>query len=372
MIVEERYDLGKLVTFIPNKRLPIHDWFYFKEGFSRDFVMMMIDWFGIGGGDWILDPFCGVGTTLLSARERGVNSVGVDVSPLFAFVSQAKLLDYDPEELKRASSGIFSRGFVRPDLKGVDPLVRRAFSKYALEDILFFRTQIEGIGEPGVRGFFTLALMNAAMKSSYALKDGAVLKFYKRPVPPFRKFYRRVVKRMMRQLVELDLKGSKAIVKVGDARRLDFLDDESFDAIITSPPYLNKIEYTKVYAIEQSLFLGTTKVDPVRSYIGLDVKDVEDILPGHDLPYIAKAYFHDMDAALGEMYRVLRNGGRIAIVVAGGVFKDRVIESDLLLAGLGEGIGFKVEKAWAVNKRMATSGRTKIGEARESILIMRK
>ena len=32
MIVEERYDLGKLVTFIPNKKIPIHNWFYFKEG----------------------------------------------------------------------------------------------------------------------------------------------------------------------------------------------------------------------------------------------------------------------------------------------------------------------------------------------------
>jgi len=372
MIIEDRYDLGRLVTFIPNKRLPIHNWFYFKEGFSRDLAMMMFDKFGVGEGDWVLDPFCGVGTTLLSARERGLNSVGVDVSPLFAFISQAKLQDYDPEELKSASRDIFSRGFARPDLKGVDPLVRRAFSKYALEDIVFFRALIEGIGEPRVRGFFTLALMNAAAKSSYAIKDGAVLRFRKRPVPPFRKFFRRIVKAMIRQLGEIDLKGSQAMVKVGDARRLDFLEDECFDAIITSPPYLNKIEYTAVYSIEYSLFLGSTRMNPLRSYIGLDVRDVEGILPGHDLPEIAKAYFHDMGVALGEMHRVLRGGGKVAIVVAGGVFKDRVIESDLLLAELAEDIGFEVDEMWGVNRRVATSGRAKIGEARESILIMRK
>jgi len=334
--------------------------------------LMLFDKFGVGEGDWVLDPFCGVGTTLLSARERGLNSVGVDVSPLFAFVSQAKLQDYDPEELKGASRDLFSRKFVRPDLKGVDPLVRRAFSKYALEDILFFRALIEGIGEPAIRGFFTLALMNAAAKSSYVIKDGAVLRFHKRPVPPFRKFYRRVVKVMIRQLGEIGLKDSQAVVKVGDARRLDFLEDGCFDAIITSPPYLNKIEYTTVYSIEHSLFLGPTRIDPVRSYIGLDVKDVDGILPEHNLPEIAKAYFHDMDVALGEMHRVLRGGGRVAIVVAGGVFKDRVIESDLLLAELAEAIGFKVDEMWAVNRRVATSGRTKIGEARESVLMMRK
>jgi len=370
MIIEERYDLGSLVTFVPNKRLAIHDWFYFKEGFSSDFVKLMFDEFRLKEGDWVLDPFCGVGTTLLSARERGMNSFGVDISPLFVFVSQAKLENYDPEELRRTSKDLFAWDFAKPDIRNIDPFVRRAFSKYTLEDIIFFRERIKGIRDPRIRGFFTLALMNAAMRSSYAIKDGAIVKIYKRPVPPFRKFFKRVVGRMIRQLDEIDLKQSQAMVRVGDARRLEFLDDESFNAIITSPPYLNKIEYTTVYSIEYSLFLEPIRVDPVRSYIGLDVKNVEDILP--DLPVIARAYFFDMSRALIEMHRVLRKGGKIALVVAGGVFQDRIIESDLLLAELAEEIGFKVEKILAVNKRIATIGRMKLGGARESIMIMRK
>lgn len=27
-VIEERYDLGKLVTFVPNKKVPIHNWFF--------------------------------------------------------------------------------------------------------------------------------------------------------------------------------------------------------------------------------------------------------------------------------------------------------------------------------------------------------
>jgi DNA modification methylase len=370
MIVEERYDLGSLVTFVPNKRLPIHNWFYFKEGFSRDFVGLMIDEFGLQSGSWVLDPFCGVGTTLLTARERGINSVGVDISPLFTFVSQVKLEDYDPKELRRASSDLFAWHFSKPDLRGADPFVRRAFSKYTLEDILFFRGKLDDLRDRRIRDFLTLALMSAAMKSSYAIKDGAVLKIYKRPVPPFRKFYKRVIHRMIRQLEEMDVRQSQAMVRIGDARRLEFLDDESIEAIITSPPYLNKIEYTTVYSIEYSLFLGSISVDPVRSYIGLDVRNVEGILP--DLPVIAQAYFADMKLSLREMHRVLRQGGKIALVVAGGVFRDCIVESDLLLAGLAEDIGLEVERILAVNKRVATIGRAKIGEARESIMILRK
>jgi DNA modification methylase len=372
MMVEERYDLGKLVTFIPNKRLPVHNWFYFKEGFSRDFVALMFDEFGLRGGDWVLDPFCGAGTTLLTAKERGLNAFGVDVSPLFIMASLVKIGDYDPEELKVVSRDLFSKKFIRPDLGGIDPFIKRAFSKYVLEDVLFFRAQLDGIKEPSIRSFFTLALMNAAIKCSYAIKDGGVVKIYPKPVPPFREFLKRTVRRMICQLREVSFGRAQAIARIGDARWLESLEDDFFDAAITSPPYLNKIEYTTVYSIEYALFLGNARVDPVRSYIGSDVRDTKDVLPDLDLPSVAKAYFYDMSLSLGEIHRVLKEGGHLAVVVAGGVFRDRVVQSDLLLARLAEDIGLKVERILAVNRRVAIVNGMRIGDARESVLIMRK
>ncbi|MBO3803916.1 MAG: hypothetical protein JTT11_08645, partial [Candidatus Brockarchaeota archaeon] len=152
--MEERYDLGRLVTFVPNKRLPIHNWFYFKEGFSRDFVALMFKEFGLGEGCWVLDPFCGVGTTILTAKEEGLNALGVDVSPLFAFVSQAKVKDYDVTALRDAAKGIFAEKFAKPSTKEVDQFVRRAFSRYALEDVLFFRSKIDEIRDLDAKSFF--------------------------------------------------------------------------------------------------------------------------------------------------------------------------------------------------------------------------
>jgi len=211
------------------------------------------------------------------------------------------------------------------------------------------------------------------MKVSFAYKDGAVLKVVKKPVPPFRKFFRRLVKKMIKDLGKMSFKPCSIEVYLGDARRMDFLQDEQFDAVVTSPPYLNKIEYTKVYRIEYELFFGEVKVDPVRSYIGLNLKGAVDEFPELNLPEVAKAYFHDMKMSLEEIFRVLKPGGRVALVVAGGVFPDRVVESDVLIAMLAERVGFEVDKILAVNKRVATRNRTiKIGVSRESIVFMRK
>jgi len=90
-------NLSELVTFVPNKAEPIHNWFYYKEGFSRKFVEWAVKEFGLK--EPIADPFCGVGTTLLAAKQLGLEAVGFDVSPLAAFVAEAKTRDYSTGDL---------------------------------------------------------------------------------------------------------------------------------------------------------------------------------------------------------------------------------------------------------------------------------
>ncbi|MCS7136357.1 MAG: DNA methyltransferase [Nitrososphaerota archaeon] len=331
----------------------------------------MLKEFNIGRGNWVLDPFLGSGTTSLACMEVGVNSCGVDSSPLAVFVSQTKTTRYDADLLEKVSESLFSTPFSRPSLDNLDPLVKRAFSRPVLEDVVFFRDKISEIDE-NVKGFFMLALMRAAMEVSYAYKDGGVIKIIKKPTPPFRKFFRRIVKKMIMDVRSIKLEDCEAKIMLGDARMLQ-LPDEIFDAIITSPPYLNKIEYTTVYKIEYELFLPGVKVDAVRSYLGLNPKNIQDPFPELDLPIIARAYFSDMRKALSEMFRVLKPKGKVALVVAGGVFPDRVVESDLLIARLAKDLGFNVNKICVVNRRIATTKRViKIGEAKESIVFMEK
>ncbi|MGB9724770.1 MAG: DNA methyltransferase [Nitrososphaeria archaeon] len=375
-IIEEKFELGPLVTFVPNKKHPVYNWFHFKEGFSRDFVMMIFDQFKLREGDWVLDPFCGSGTTLLASKERGINSVGVDIMPLAVFLSQVKTMDYDLRYLKSVAQDIFSKRFTKPSIEGLSPLVRRAFTKYALEDILFFKQVISEIRDVLAKNFFTLALMIAANKVSMAYKDGAVIKFRKRKhIPPLRPVFKRVVKKMFYDLKTLQTK--KSIIKVyhADARRLDFLEDRSFNAVITSPPYLNIIDYIKVYSIENELFFNQTKIDihGLRSYIGIDIEKNYSDFNYLDVPPIGKAYFRDMKDALSEIYRLLNERGNAVLVVGEGVFPDKIIPVPIILSEIAKDIGFYVKRIVHVNKRTVTDpNRKKIGIALESLIFLEK
>ena len=377
MRIIERLDLGEYVTFKPNKDVPRHRWFYFKEGFSRDLVIYLLNRFKVGGDEWVLDPFMGVGTTPLTCREIGVNTIGVEISPLFKLISQAKIEDYDVEEVKRYYMDIREHR-ERVDLSSVHPLLKRAFTKNNLIDIFRVRAAVEKIPKEKYRNLFYVAILSAANKSSLLIKDGSKLKPRRdKHIPPFREMFNRTVKMFIKDIKETELKNVSYHLYQGDARSLSMIDDESIDVIITSPPYLNKIEYTVVYEIEYLLLYGDKSVNPIRSYIGITYSR-SDVLKlnrigGEKLPPAALAYFKDMYSSLEEMHRVLRRGGRIALVVGQGIFPDRVVESDRILARMARDIGFKIGDIWIVNKRIAVRDRTvKIGVAEESILFLYK
>lgn len=372
MIIEKKTEIGRLVTFIPNKHTPIHNWFYYKEGFSRDFVELIIRSLKLGRESWVLDPFCGVGTTQLTCKELGVNAMGIDVADLPVFVSRVKTADYDVNVLKEVSKKVFSEKFRRKDLSGLSSIVRKAFPRHVLEDVLFFRSIVEEIEDEVVNGFFKLGLMSAAIKASYIVKDGGVLRIVKeRNVPPFRKFYRNRIKRMIRDLEEFKTLNPTITTLKADSRNLKFISDNMFDAVITSPPYLNKIEYTKVYRVENELFFRG--VEPMlRSYIGDSVKNHVDSEYG-GLPAIASAYFEDLKRVLSEIYRVLKDGGQGVFVIAQGVFPTGIVESEKIFSKIADEIGFETERMWLVNRRVATKDRVvKIGYADEFVIFLRK
>lgn len=352
--VEERLEWRELATFVPNKPLAIYNWFYYKEGFSKQLIDILINMFKLKQGDTVLDPFCGSGTTLLACKQRSINSAGLDVLPTAVFASKVKANDYDTERLREEAKILFRKKFHR--LSWEFPKIMRAMiNKYALEDIAFFCSAMEDFEN---HDFFTLALMNSAIKVSYAWKDGGVIKIKKHPTPPLRKLFQRTVYRMIKDL-EHQEKGSAAIqVKQCDARNMD-LADSSVDAVITSPPYLNNIDYTKLYAIED-FFMKMRHVPSVRSFLG--VRD----------GISREAYFEDMKKVLEEMHRVLKPDSYAAIVI-GNAWLGEEIESDFLAAYLAAEAGFDVEKILVLNKRFALEQRTtRRGLLRESLIILRK
>ncbi|MCD6590720.1 MAG: hypothetical protein J7K72_01980 [Candidatus Aenigmarchaeota archaeon] len=368
-VLEDKTEWARFATFVPNKHLPVYNWFYYKEGFSRFLVSELLKKFKIKKG-LVLDPFCGVGTTNLVCKEKGIDSVGFDISPIALFAARVKTRDYDVEKLKRTLSKLKKVKFKKPDILWISSKIRRFFNKHTLDDIVFFMDEVKRIDDPVVRDFFHLALITTAVRTSYIYKDGSVVKIRKHPVPPFRKVYFARTKRMMYDLKKIEFRPCKTIIEKCDARMMK-LDNNVIDAIITSPPYLNKIEYTKIYRIEELLFFGIASREiGIRSYIGLKA-DTKKLFP--ELPDVANAYFSDMKKVLEEMWRVTKDNVKIAIVVGNGCFSNRVVESDILLSYLARDIGFRVKKIIVLNKRWCMKNRVvKVGKLRESLLIMEK
>lgn len=81
-------------AFTKNRDLPLHRWVPWIAGFSAQFVDDCLEKYisrRRNGSSWVLDPFAGVGTTLLQGYLHGFNVVGFEINPYAALASKVKL-----------------------------------------------------------------------------------------------------------------------------------------------------------------------------------------------------------------------------------------------------------------------------------------
>lgn len=388
-----RFEYADLVTFTQNKTTPTYNWFYYKEGFSRDLVWKTLEELKIEKGSTVLDPFCGTGTTLLAAKQAGYNSIGFDVLPLGVLASKVKLEDgYDMEKLEREVGRINSLKFGNPETKTVDIGfldMRKVFPRYALRDIPYFKEKIMEVEDEKNRNFLLLGLISIVGQASNVIKDGGVLKIVKKQhLPPVRHLLKNKLKRMLGDLKKNTHKGdAEWSVRQGDARKLP-LEDGQIDILLTSPPYLNYVDYTKVYALELSLLVSSTREleylrkRTMRSHVGAECNE-DDMLYRLDetdgiatstagkTPPIVEGYLNDICKSITEAARVLKKGGHAVYVVANAALPEITVDVDIALADMAQKTGLHVEDIWVANARWAdVHGITKERPVRESIVVL--
>lgn len=80
-------------AFEQNKRHAIHRWVPWIAGFSADFVVDALRRYLPGGtkrNTCVLDPFAGVGTTLVESIRHGYNAIGFEINPFAALAARVK------------------------------------------------------------------------------------------------------------------------------------------------------------------------------------------------------------------------------------------------------------------------------------------
>ena len=101
LIKDEIDFFSQLVNFSKNKDIPYHGWFKYREGFSHTLIKELIKRCGLQDTEYVLDPFCGSGTTVVEAALNGYSGIGIDINPVSAFVSKVKCRSYTDEEIER-------------------------------------------------------------------------------------------------------------------------------------------------------------------------------------------------------------------------------------------------------------------------------
>ncbi len=366
IVFESDLSLAPTFTFQDSKTKPYYNWFYYKEAFAPEFVEYAIKRFELKPKNKIFDPFCGVGTTLLASKEKGFDSAGVDASKLCVLASRVKTRDYDDaldQTIQTAFKKVCKAKFSFPKeewrFELFDP--HRALPRGSFEEALHLRKQIRETEPQEAREFLALALASSLPEASLVVKDGGVLKIHrgKRHAPTLRQAFERRAKRMLKDLAA-PVKGLVPEVVIGDARQLPF-GEESFDAVITSPPYLNGVDYSKIYGLELSLLFGEDAAldyrrQALRSFIEREARASQENEASaiaercalasesdfpNGIPLIASAYLTDMTRVFAETKRVLKpKGGNAAFVVGNAVLPGAYVAVDEILGRIALELGF--------------------------------
>jgi DNA modification methylase len=313
------YSSSRLKSFFQKNQFrtgyATHGLFPYRGKFHPQMIKGIINVMGLKPGDIVLDPMMGSGTVLVEACLMGIRSIGVDASPFCRFMTQTKIdaltmslsrsrkalsnyeevFAYFQKQVGKPARGTKTRKNLKS--KGFMSIMEPAaeyVTKKNRDQLTDKRRETSD-----TYNFLLLAYLDSA---GYSERSGR-----KSPLDQFKAILERylfVAEKIQDVLKGVDSDIAHADALEGDARAL-FLEDQSVDGIIFSPPYSFAIDYLKNDSFHLN-FLGV-ETDKLR----------EDMvgLRGRGLSEKFEIYQEDMDKVVSECARVLRPGRLCTIIV---------------------------------------------------------
>ncbi len=399
------------IQFNPNEKRPVHRWWPYVQGFSAGFVTDTCHRYGVGRGSVVFDPFCGSGTVPVAARMLGAKGVGIDMMPIAAFVAAAKCeWDVDPDELwaaaMKATSNRAAPTICKPFLKETD----RQFKPEVLRSLLRLKENIWGPKEGPTKTLLKLGFASVLIDSSNLKRApclGYTTKLGLSAESPYTLFLE-AIHRTKADLETLQAKraswgptpdvqlGSSAIVRPPGS---------TVDLAITSPPYINGMDYVMNYKIDlawmgfidsyedlaqlrasmvacDNIPRGTAADHRPSSGVRSD-KWLESVATSiehnietkgsyrrDDMGAIVTKYFDDLLPVIQNVFLALKPGGRFVVVNGDSLIAGTYVPGDMIFARLAARSGFILEDFEIARERR--SGQRRGFVLRESIATLRK
>lgn len=383
-------------TFKESLRAPIHRWFAYPVGFSPRLVEEAIAEARLPAGALFYDPFAGTATSLIAARQSGLESHGLDAHPFIHFVGRTKLhWDVEPSLLGPALEPFIEEASTvaekadPPDPSSVPALLAACYEPAQLGRLFALRDYVRATcpENSALRNLAELALAAIARPAasvSTKWPNVAPKRARSRAAPDAVTLFAERLRMMALDLatVAWQYDWPTAHLELADARLPHpYLLEESVDLVVTSAPYLNNFDYADRTRLETYLLGHYTSwreltegirrhlvISATTQFSGLRVTADELLAPvtaadpclgaeiGTLVERIAAArratrgdkrfdlvvagYFRDMLRVLTETRRLLRSNGRMQIVLGDSALYGVHVPTDVLVGRLGLVAGF--------------------------------
>ena len=397
----------RLVSWQSNRDAPGFRWFKFKEGFSVELVRYLIGFLPRQGR--LLDPFAGTGAAPITASAQGWQGIGVEILPVGVRVANGLLAAGEacPGRFRQRAEVLLQHA-ASADAADILPcdwfphvrITEKAFPPDAEIAIAAARGWLRQ-SEPGPEtDLLTLACIAALEDASWTSKDGQYLRWDHRSGRSLkaRMEKRRVLSYLeslgdklsdisedLPVLSETYCPGQVHVIEGSCYDALPSLPDDSIDAIITSPPYANRYDYTRTYALElawlgydnrnisalrQRLLSATVENRSKREQLAaqhsdaltlfdrhpaiaeitdsLEAANARKELPNPHVISLVRNYFMEMAVVIAELSRLCRPGASVFMVNDNVQYHGEEVPVDLILSDLAEQCGFRTKAIWTL------------------------
>lgn len=340
-------------------------------------------------GDTILDPMCGSGTVILEALLNNRRAVGIDIDPMARLITKVKTTPIPNNILYSSKDLLLERisentNTHRLEIEIPDfPYRDNWFKECVLEEIAIILTSINeivskyrGQAQDDLSDYYRVVLSSIIREMSNADPHCSRTVLRKKVVKKIEAddTLTRFSQRLASQITEMEafskfystLKVKEVSLPLGTAIETG-LDTSSIHLAITSPPYINAVDYPRTHQLEMYWlgFLGDRPLSEVkRKYIGTEtvykkeynelrtsglgsldpiLKRIYNLDPRRS--FITYKFFEDMERQFQEMMRVLRPGARYCVAIGNNLIRGVRVKSHEILAEIATSrIGFELEK----------------------------
>jgi len=165
--------------YLNNSKRMVHRWSDFLEDYPPSLVWDKINEYGVTSANTVLDPFMGSGTTLVTAKLRNINAIGIDVNPVANFVTEVKTTwGVDLKKFKTEANAVISSlieaspilddvRMTTESLKNMDTMELHQWLKPRTQnDVAFTRERINEVEDERIKKLLLLALIVASRDAS--------------------------------------------------------------------------------------------------------------------------------------------------------------------------------------------------------------